>query len=283
MGSVLTAIVLMSMQEAGAESGSARADEGMLLIQTGPYSVKVFENVAWTMRDVDFEGRRLLVPIGWQQSVLNVKVPKGEDPWIGTGHGKEQVESIRVVVDGNAHDLRQGLNVTGERFTVHKESRLGPYHHTSNVTITPNGILEHFTYTVEKDAAHVNFLYVFMHCFTNDTKTWVAGLPDGQETRGTFKDDMSFSLRRDVRWVMVYAPKTEVGAVYVFPEVYASRNAEGNMFWNRDRDNKLYLQVAPATAIGDSFSYSVTLKAFTSTESQWEAAARKILAPLLEK
>ncbi|MBN2307766.1 MAG: hypothetical protein JXR94_02275 [Candidatus Hydrogenedentes bacterium] len=283
MASMVLAIVLASACPAADGPGSARCGQGMLHIQTGQYSVKVFENVAWTMRDVDYAGRKLLVPIGWQQSVLRVNAPEGEDPWIGTGHGREEVESVQVIADGTAHDLREGLEVTGERFTVRKKSWLGPYHHTSDVTIGPDGFHEEFSYSVEKDTSQVKFLYVFMHCFTNDTETWIAGLPDGEEMRGTFKDDMSFSLKRDVRWVMLYAPSTEIGAVYAFPEVYASRNSEGNMLWNRDRDNKLYFQVAPSTTIGDSFSYSVRLRAFTAGEAEWEAVARGILESLLEE
>jgi len=261
--------------------GVARADEDNLYVETGDYAAKFVRDCAWTLRDVNFKGAKLLVPVGWQQSVLNVKVASGEDPWIGTGHGREVIESVQLIADGDAQDVAPGLSAQGTAFAVHKQSWLGPYFHTSKVTVSPDGIREDFHFAVKKDTSRVNFIYVFMHCFTNDTRTWIAGLGNGEEVSGVFKDDASFSLHKDIRWAMVYAPATGIGAVYAYPEVYPSMEGKGNMFWNRKGDNKLYLKVDPKRVIGEEFAYSVRLKAFKADEAAWESVARQVLAALL--
>lgn len=262
--------------------GTAYVAEGDLFVHAGDYEVKFVENVAWTFRDVHYRGKSLLVPVGWQQSVLRIQAPKGEEPWIGTGHGGEVVEKIQVRVGDKSYDVQDGLSVAGDTFVVHKESWLGPYWHVSDVTVSPDGLAEDFRYEVKKDTSNVIFMYVFMHCFTNDTQEWIAKLSDGEEVRGTFLDDNSFTLKKDIRWAAVYAPKTSLGAVYVFPEAYASFDGQGNMFWNRPHDNKLYLKIAPKRLIGETFAYSCRLRAFDAPETEWESAARETMAPLLE-
>jgi len=248
---------------------------GVTTISLGDYRVTFAEGTAWTLREAWYKEKPLLLKTGWQQTVINVQVPKGEDPWIGTGHGKEVVESIELCAEGKSYPVADGLSVSGPAFTLRKRSRLGPYAHVSNVTVDASGITEAFEYEVVDDASAVRFMYVFMHCFSNETRDWVACLKDGSEVRGTFLDDNSFSLHEVVRWIAVYAPANEWGAVYVYPGPYDANGGKANMFWNRPRDNKLYFQILPEKELGKKFNYTVRLQAHTAPEAEWKTTANR--------
>ncbi|MCP4639293.1 MAG: hypothetical protein GY851_02600 [bacterium] len=274
----LAASAAASAEEA--PSGTAAVKDGVLDIRVGDYRVTFVDSVAWTLREAWYKDKPLLLKTGWQQTVINVAVPKGEDPWIGTGHGKEVVESIELDVAGAAVPVVNDLSVTGPAFTVRKHSRLGPYAHVTNVTVDADGITEAFEYEVVEDASDVNFMYVFMHCFINETRDSIAYLKDGTEERGAFQDDMSFSLHKPARWITVYSPDKELGAVYVYPEPYDAKGGKANMFWHRSYDNKLYFQILPEKELGKRFAYTVRLQAFTAPEGEWESTARAAVKAL---
>ena len=62
-------------------------------------------------------------------------------------------------------------------------------------------------------------------------------------------------------------PSTATGSLYCYPRLYPTRNHQGNFFWNRAYDNKLYMQVAvPASG---SFGYSMRLQAYDATGADW--------------
>jgi len=258
-----------------APPGKALVSAGVTTVSVGDYRVTFAEDSAWTLREAWYKERPLLLKTGWQQTVINVQVPNGQEPWIGTGHGKERVESVELCVDGESHPLAERLALSGPAFTLSKHSRLGPYAHVSNVTVDAAGITEAFQYEVVEDASAVRFMYVFMHCFSNDTRDWIACLNDGSEVGGTFLDDNSFSLHEVVRWIAVYEPANEWAALYVYPEPYDANGAKANMFWNRPRDNKLYFQILPEKKLGKMFDYTVRLQAHTAPEADWKTAAKK--------
>ena len=255
--------------------GRARLSKGRLTISAGSYRADFSEKAAWTLREVFCADKPMLVATGAQQSVVNARRSGSKDPWIGTAHGREVVESIELLCDGKGYPVKEGIAVSGDEFTLRKRSRLGPYAHTARVTVSAAGITEAFDYEVVEDGSKVNFMYVFMHCFPNETAEWIACLKDGSEMRGRFRDDNSFSLHKVVRWLAVYSPKTQLVIVYVYPKAYEAKGSDGNKFWNRPRDNKLYFQVIPAKGLGAKFSYSVRLKAFEAAEGDWERRAKE--------
>jgi len=257
-------------------SGKAFVDETFLTIQVGDYKAKFLQKWAWTLRACDFQGKKLLIPGGVFQTVVNEQVPKGTDSFIGGGHRPESLQSIELLVDGKPYEPKPGLTVEGSSFTVHKTTRISAFWQDARVTVDADGIAEDFRYEVKGDTSKVNFMYPFMHCFTNDTRRWIAALADGSEMRGTFTDDMAFTLKKDILWAMVYAPKTAIGAVYAYPEAYKTIRIR-NAFWNRKHDNKLYLTVNPKRQVGDTFHYAVRLKGFAAGNDDWERVGRETL------
>jgi hypothetical protein len=158
---------------------------------------------------------------------------------------------------------------SGNAFSVVKYSAIGPLLSRQNVTIAKSGITQSFTYKVFEATSDVDFLYTFMTMFAKNTTTWVAGttLDGAPEYRGTFQHNMSFTLHHDILYAILFDPSTNTGSLYSYPELYQTKVHEGNFFWNRAGDNKLYMQVTVPEA--GAFGYDMHLQAFDATSSNY--------------
>jgi len=254
-------------------TGTAQVKEGILTLTEGPYRVSFIEKSAWTIRDLYFNNKLLLSPTGAFGSVANIK----DFGWNGTGHGHEVIEKIALKIDGKSCPLKEGLKEQGRQFVLEKQSVIGPYRHFSAIIFDGKTIHEKFRYEIISDDSKVNFIYAFMHCFTNKTDQWMAQLKDGKTEEGKFLDDNSFTLAKDIRWAAIYDSSETMGMVYVYPEVYTGKKPFANSFWNRPRDNKLYLRPELPTGVGKKFAYEVTLQAFNAPASDWQQTARSLI------
>ncbi len=257
-------------------TGKATVSKGILTISTPSHNLLFSEASYWTIRQMSYNGKILLSQTGAFGSVANSKGPG----WEGTGHGHETVEKIELVVDGKSHAVAEELEATGSKFVLKKQSRFGPYRHWADISFDGKNLHEKFNYEVIEDDSKVNFIYAFMHCMTNKTDKWMAQPGEGELIRGEFLDDNSFTLQKDILWAAVHASSEEIGLVYVYPEVYKGAAKFNNSFWNRPRDNKLYLRPELPRGIGTKFGYEVTLQAFTATPEKWEETANAIVAEL---
>lgn len=261
------------------EPGSAVLEQpGILVLSAGPWRVEFTERPAWTMRRVWHGDVELMSPVGAFQTVVNVRRAPDDpeqDPWIGTGHGKEVIQRIVLRAGGAEHELAEGLNLRGEEWVLAKTSRLGPYRLTALVQVSARGIVEDFAFEVIEDDSAVNFIYVFMHCWSKATREWLAALPDGDEEHGVFLDDASFSLRKDMRWAALFAPDANLVALLVYPEAYEGAPRQSNKWWNRKRDNKLYFQPALPRGVGATFRYQAAIEAAPASADDWKEQARR--------
>lgn len=242
---------------------------------------------AWTIRRVSYAGNEILSPTGAFGTVVSGWVDKDgvKHGWTGTGHGGEIVESLILMADAEKYvliadkkeiGLKNGFEVIARKFSLEKRSELGPYIHEAILTFEGETIQEDFKFKVEGDDSTVNFIYAFMHCFTNFTDSWVTGLKDGIR-KGKFKDDKSFTLQEDIRWAGIYSEKLETGIAYIYPEIYKGKNSFKNSFWNRAYDNKLYLMPLIPSGKGKHFGFQVTLWFCKVGEKDWHEKLEKIL------
>lgn len=257
-------------------TGKATVSKGILTIKTPSHNLLFSEASYWTIRQMSYNGKILLSQTGAFGSVANSK----GTGWEGTGHGHETVEKIELVVDGKSHEVVEGLEATGSKFVLKKQSRFGPYRHWADISFDGKNLHEKFNYEVVEDDSKVNFMYAFMHCLTNKTDKWMALPGEGELIRGEFLDDNSFTLQKDILWAAVHASSEEIGLVYIYPEVYKGAEKFNNSFWNRPRDNKLYFRPELPRGIGTKFGYEVTLQAFNSTPEKWEETANAIVKEL---
>ena len=260
-----------------------------LHVKVGDYEMRFAEGPSWTFRDVTFADKQWMQDSGWLQPVLNEKdlPPAIKDPFLGTGHRHEQVDEVTIVihVDNTTQsvDIAPTINIKGlaTQVSITKKSRFLSaahghlYDHLSEVAVTAAGVHETYHFTAaDGDLSKVNFLYAFMHIWPNSSKYWVVGDDQGQSIeQGTFKNDMSFTLNKPFRWAFIYDPKSELGTVYLYPAMSPGENK----FWNRKRDNKLYLTVDPPRKQDARAVYRLSLYAFKSPEADWQKKAQAIL------
>lgn len=287
-------IAASAVLNAGNASYSVHSGEGSsLIVSAGDYRMRFAQKTSWTFRETYYRGKSIFVPSGFMQPVLNERsVPKGTDPFLGTGHRAEQVDTVECIVSNNGtavvHPVREGLRVDGDVFTVRKKSRFVSeisgylYAHESRVTLSSSGIHEEYSFTAMSDCSTVNYMYVFMHIFTNTTHAWTVLDDKGAFVRGEFGDDNSFSLRKNIRYALVHDPVQNIGIALVYPRVYEGKAGFWNSFWNRTYDNKLYLQIDPPRITGASFSYAIDVRAFEAPSETWEAAGTNIAAPMTD-
>lgn len=266
-----------------------------LALTLGSWRMRFAEKTSWTFRETLWEGAPVFVPSGFMQPVLNeARVPKGSDPFLGTGHRRETLETVELeILDGgrtNRLPVAEGLAIDrAEAFTVVKRSRFvsefsGPlYEHFSRVTLDAQAVRESYRFTALSPAcSNVNFFYLFMHIFTNTTRDWAVGDDRGELTdRGIFGDDMSFSLRKDIRFALVLDPERRLGLALVYPETYVGRPGFKNSFWNRTYDNKLYLQIDPKRLPGERFGGEILTRAFETDPKNFEARGRDLAREMM--
>lgn len=269
-----------------------------VVITVGDYRVIFSEKMSWTYRDVFYKEKMLLVPSGFQQSVIKeTNVPKGSDTFLGTGHRKETIEQVQIIVTNkknkkHIHEVKPGMELpVGQSYTFHKKSKFISefngllYDHESKITISKDGIQEdyHFKATGD-DLSKVSLMYVFMHIFPNSTKYWTVGNNEEVTHRGEFLNDKSFSLKKDFRFGLIYDPEQNLGTAIIYPQMYKGHpGGLQNAFWNRETNNKHYLQIDPKRNKDDEFSYSAKIKGFEAKNTIWEAAAKSLLEKEVNK
>lgn len=281
MKTIIFIIAILSIMGTGIAAPSAKLTTGTAVIKDGiltithnSYKLSFIKKSSWTIQQMYFGGKLLLSPTGAFGTVANLKVTG----WHGTGHGNETVENAHLQVDDTTYELNDGINVQGSKFVLYKESVIGPYRQFDTITFDGTRIVEDFHYEIISDDSNVNFIYAFMHCFTNKTDQWMAQLKDGSIDDGKFLDDNSFTLQKEIRWAAVYDSSETMGMVYVYPEVYKGKAPFNNSFWNRPRDNKLYLRPELPKGIGQKFHFNVTLQAFNATPKDWRNDAKRLIA-----
>lgn len=277
---IYTTVANVSVAQNSVEYKTTYTGGPALQVSAGDYSMIFSEGKSWTFREISYKGKAVMSPTGAHQAVLREKeTPKGVDTFLGTGHRREQIESMEVIVFDQQGEVIHTFPVEpdlklneGDSYVVYKKSKFhsevgGLYYlHEAKITIGKDGIRQDFSFkAVADDYSNVDFMYAFMHMFPKTATSWLAG--DDQEIidQGEFLADRSFTLNKDIRYLLVYDPQQKMGVAVIYPEVYQGYRKK-NTFWNRERDSKHYLQVEPKKAKGEEFSYSASLKVYDAED-----------------
>lgn len=265
----------------------------MLTVSNDVLSVTLSEKFFWTIREIRSGGTLLVGAFGANGAVANVmpaaRLPAAKDGWMGTGHGFETVGSYTVALDGKPVGLKPGETVGAQVVTLTKASNIGPLDQVAVISFPETGdrMIETTRFTANRPLADsLNFVYAFMHCNENALTDWRAWLDPLKTLDGNcVKDDQSHGLQKEVRAVALFGPKVGKGLVYAYPEVYPA-GPQGNFFWDRKRDNKLYFRPKIPGVIGlkgDTCTYQLTVMPFSAVSADWQDKAGKIVASLMGK
>ena len=84
------------------------------------------------------------------------------------------------------------------------------------------------------------------------------------------------TLEEDVLFAVLVDPSTSFGTLYRYPKRYVTGRKMANFFWNREYDNKLYMQVE--VPVAGSFGYKMHLETFEANEANFVAKGRALLS-----
>jgi hypothetical protein len=133
-----------------------KQQQNRLSVESGTLFVDFLEQHAWTIRNIRYRGDEIVGEHGANGSVVNAKPEadaRTKDPWIGTGHGKEKVQRLTILVDGRERPYQPGETCSGQVVVIRKLSNLGPLDHEAEITFPASGdrIIERHAYKVVED------------------------------------------------------------------------------------------------------------------------------------
>ena len=262
----------------------------VLMVSNACLNVSLAENVYWTIREIRAGGTLLVGARGANGAVANVKPaarqPEAKDGWMGTGHGRETINSYTIALDGKIVDLKPGESVSGRAIKLTKASNIGPLDQVAVIAFQETGdrLMETTSFTANRKLSEsLSFVYAYMHCNANTLTEWRAWLNTTDVLDGTCaKDDRSNALMQNIRAVALFGADIGTGLIYVYPEVYLG-GAKSNFFWDRQHDNKLYFRPKIPGVIneaGETCTYQLTVIPFKATATEWKEAVDKIIADI---
>jgi len=246
-------------------------------LESGDLKIRLDSAKAWTISGIVFQG----YPVGVDTvtnygTVVNIA---GTNGFVGSGHKetgfKEEVESLKLFVDGVEADLTKTDSFKGKNIRIEKLSRLRDFTLKSEIVIAGNRIHESAEITSATEVKLAN-MYHFMHSWTPEFKELFVAEPGGEEKTYIFKGDDKWPVYRPVPAAAWFNPDVGIGvATLVLPG--SGQHAPLRFVWDRTVYRKDYVvdftnAVFPA---GRKASYAVATGFFRKPQGgTWIEAAK---------
>ena|GEM_PF-5559728 len=189
-------------------------------VTVGDLRVDISTKGAWTLHGIQWKGHQFGLPNGWYGTVMS---EQGYE-FVGSGHtegGKEELLNLYQVEDNNFSQLSinsLGKDVTAtDSYLLVKRSRLKGLAQNASIEILPDGIVQHVTLAAEQEQ-FFHYLYMFQHCWTNETDAFKAELADGQIVQGALNSDKTWKVKADAKWIAQINTQKKAGFVMSFTD-----------------------------------------------------------------
>ncbi len=282
----LPAYALVGDKPTTAADDKIPAPDKITLI-AGDYHLVVERGPAWTLRGLTYQGKDVLVPLGWMQPVLNVKTDDGKDDFIGTGHGGEEVLSLELSCKGLPVRLKTEQSEyrakDGASLVLTKRSTIGPYAHRSVLELSPSGLTQGYEFEVTGDTTAVNYLYSFMLIFPKVMNAYREELQGGEFITGDLPEappKVSYLPGHEKVVSLSLLSSDGFATSCVFGEPLAARNRKGLLFAVRTQDNKYYCQVNPPLKLGENSAYHLKMRCAAATRETFIDVAKNLVKDL---
>lgn len=271
--------LLLTTSPLGLMAKNPELSAGVLTLEAGDYKLDFREQAAWTIGNLIFRGQTLISYTGGNQTVINVVVPVQTDPaaWIGTSHGREEIESVVLQVDGVDYPLGEGFSApAGDKYVLLKKSRIGPYTCLSATGFSAEGVTQQLQFAAEGGVDEVRYAYVFMHCWGHQLNQWLAVLPGNFVVQERFPEVKATSLKQPVLALALFSEASGIGALLEYDKPYEGEQGHSNFLINwPNRHNKHYLRVTPEQLAGSQFFCRIS--GFNSSVEEWPQRVEQIL------
>jgi hypothetical protein len=247
-----------------------------ITLESGDLALHILPARAWTYDEIRYKGNSLTNPGSHSGLVFNL----GAGKFVGSGHtegGREQVQTVKLTVDGKAVDHANGGTVKGDVVELVKESDLAGTH-LKSVLRLKNGTLECEQDVKVNEEIMLDQIYAFMFQWNTQTTHWMAKTTKETIREGDFTSaDKKWELLDHVQWTSIYNPGQKVTALTIYPA--NSQQGEGihHGYWNvHNTYHKQYYQPVSKRALpkDSTHHWEVKLILVPAEEAQWKEAVQ---------
>ena len=251
----------------------AAAPPAKLTVKTSELVVTLEAKSSFTIRSLDYQGVRLIVPAGGQGAVV---APRSGS-WVGSAMGKDVTEpvlSFDVEADKTETGADAAMVAQGDRVTLKKQSTLAGLGHVAVTTIGPDRFVQRHAFVAEQDVDLRSF-YAFIYSFTPKAQQWAAQPLSGPVRKGAFKGDKGHVPGAACRWLAQYDPATQKGALVYFQTPFSGRGATTH-FWDTAHYHKLIAQpLRGKIKKGTKLDCTLVVKCFAAEPDAWMDCASR--------
>ena len=255
--------------------------DGNFTISSGDYKVLISGKEKYCITQIIYKD----YPMGTSTGFYGAILAPEKSQFVGSGHtegGEEKVISIGLFVDGKKQEVSPGIEFRGATVKLKKISILDNLKVFADFTISHDGIRIDKRFEALGDQKIYSF-YIFQFCWTNKSKDWMIGRPDGTTRTGVFKSNMGWYLlhERELYWYALFDPDAKKGILGYFESYYPKQGQY--MFWDKTVYHKFYYWANLPKIITKgtkSRQYTMILKGIDTEPEKWEDAAKKTAAIL---
>ncbi|OGV46007.1 MAG: hypothetical protein A2017_22240 [Lentisphaerae bacterium GWF2_44_16] len=273
---LILCLVFSMMHSLKTEAKNLDVNKGVFTLSSGEYEIDISSECKYTIRSIKYENYYLCPSVGYNATVI---IPEG-GKFIGAGHtegGEEQVESIEFSVDGKKISPAPGEKYSGQKIILKKTSTLDKLRLVSVLTLTPECITENKQFEAV-EAQKISLMYIFFYCWNKTTTDWYAELADNKKLSGTFKDDRSYHLKKDIKWAAEYDNSSQKGVIMYYPSVIPGKGIKST-FWDVGGIyHKYYHQLDIPLSLPKGFkspAMTIILKGFSASPDNWKTEVEK--------
>ncbi|MDP7131073.1 MAG: hypothetical protein QF437_11320 [Planctomycetota bacterium] len=250
-----------------AEPGSKK----QISLHTDSLVIALDSQTAWTIRAVDFEGDRMIIPAGGQGAVI---FPTG-GKWIGSAMGPDEAASVskfEIFVDDKPTPMNDSIK--GKHIRLLKESMLGDLKHRAETNVEGERIHQKHSFVAEASMTLKSF-YAFIYSFSPKAQRWLAQGLAGEVMRGEFSGEGN-KPAGPVQWLAQYDSTMKKGAVVYFQTPFIGRGSYSH-FWDKKHYHKLLCQpTSGEIKTGTKMEFQIAMQFFSAEPNDWEKRAAEL-------
>lgn len=255
----------------------AGSPTGQLTIKTRDLQVVMTSKVGWTISSVDYQGQKIILPLGGQGAILS----QG-GKWYGAGGAASEgdaVSTFDVKADSLETDVKGNMTASGDRTTLHKEATIFSLRHAADTTFGPDRIVQRHQFEATEDLPATSF-FAFAYSLTPSARQWMAQPVVGELMRGEFNADGGNKPGPLVRWLAQYDPANQKGVMLYYQQPVTGSGA-ATYLWDTDTYHKSLCQPSKGPIVkGTKLDLTLVMQFFSAAPEAWEAQAQKIASEL---
>lgn len=296
---------ISAAEQSAERSVESRNWPPVLSVRAGQLRIRILGERFWTLSGVEFQGRTMAV----ESSAFGTAINFRGDGFLGSAHRldvpgrsgeveEERVTDLQIQVDrSNVSFPLPEQEIQCSEFQLRRTSSIRSFTLNSELRLQDDRIAETVTITAGK-SADLKIMYPLMYAWSSSMKFWLMSDSEGMLRQGAFSEaeqgDSSVVYQQAAKWVAVYDPESNTGAVTVLSPVNAtsvpvsSSTDSGNAILPEeyavqivDAPNvyrKLYLVSFSDRTVPEGFrgTYQMTTAFMTADQGEWQTAARQI-------